>query len=81
MGWTRTDVTISRIGGAFERCDEVTFEVTVPVPAFRLPWLASGLTFFRAQAEASERVDPYRSGVPLPAGEDPVCLTDLGGGP
>ena len=42
----------------------VTYEVSIPVPAIPLPWLASGLSLFPATATDSEQVDPYRSGVP-----------------
>jgi hypothetical protein len=50
--------------GTFQRCDVITWEVAVRVPAFRLPWLESRYSFFTASAFESERVDPYRSGVP-----------------
>jgi hypothetical protein len=50
--------------GSFERCSVVTWEVSVRVPAFRLPWISGGPSFFTASAFESERVDPYRSGVP-----------------
>jgi hypothetical protein len=57
--------------GAFERCMVATWEVRIPVPAFRLPWLHSGVSSFTAVASQSERVDPYRSGVGTsPAGAD-----------
>jgi hypothetical protein len=50
--------------GTFQRCAVITWEVAVRVPAFRLPWIASHYSFFTASAFESERVDPYRSGVP-----------------
>ena len=75
MGWTNPAIVIARTQGAFERCAVVTYEVRIPVPAFRLPWLRSGLTSFTARAYQSERVDPYRSGVP----PDPSGRTGCGG--
>jgi hypothetical protein len=50
--------------GVFQRCAVITWEVAVRVPAFRLPWIRSTYSFFTASAFESERVDPYRSGVP-----------------
>jgi len=64
FGWTRAGITIQRTSGSFVRCALVTYEVSIPVPAIRLPWIASGLSLFRATATDSEQVDPYRSGVP-----------------
>lgn len=50
--------------GTFQRCAVITWEVAVHVPAFNLPWAHVGPSFFTASAFESERVDPYRSGVP-----------------
>jgi hypothetical protein len=73
FGWTRPGITIQRTSGSFTRCALITYEVTIPVPAIRLPWVASGLSLFHARATDSERVDPYRSGVPGPGAAD--CST------
>ena len=62
MGWTPSANELTQ--GTFERCAVITWEVAVRVPAFRLPWLAAGPPGFTASAFDSERVDPYRSGVP-----------------
>jgi hypothetical protein len=64
LGWSRPGITIRRTAGTFARCSVVTYEVSIPVPAFRLPWIRSKLSAFRATASHSEIVDPYRSGVP-----------------
>jgi Flp pilus assembly protein TadG len=64
LGWTRSGISVQRTGGVFIRCALVTYEVTIPVPVFRLPWLRSDVAAFQATASHSEQVDPYRSGVP-----------------
>jgi len=64
MGWSRDDVSVRPVQPRFLRCAEITYVVTVPVPAFRLAGLAAGPASFRAVARHTERVDPYRSGVP-----------------
>jgi Flp pilus assembly protein TadG len=66
LGWSRPDITVQRTSGSFTRCSLVTYEVSIPVPVFRLPWTRSGPSAFRAAASHSEQVDPYRSGVPGP---------------
>jgi hypothetical protein len=66
LGWSRPDVTVRRTAGAFVRCALVTYEVSIPVPAFRLPWIRSSVSAFRATASHTEVVDPYRSAVPGP---------------
>lgn len=73
MGWTNPSIVITKTQGAFERCAVVTYEVRIPVPAFTLPWLSSGVTTFEANAYQSERVDPYRSGVPADPDGPTVC--------
>jgi flavin-binding protein dodecin len=71
MGWSAVANQLTQ--GTFERCAVITWEVAVRVPAFKLPWLAAGPSFFTASAYDSQRVDPYRSGVPGdPAGTGPV---------
>ena len=62
MGWVAAANRLTQ--GTFERCSVITWEVTVRVPAFKLPWLAAGPAVFTASAFDSQRVDPYRSGVP-----------------
>jgi hypothetical protein len=64
LGWHSPGTSVRRLEGTFVRCALVTYEVDIPVPVFRLPWLQSGLSAFRATARHTERVDPYRSGVP-----------------
>jgi hypothetical protein len=63
-GWARPGTTVKRTQGTFTRCALVTYEVDIRVPVFRLAWLHSGFSVFRAAAAHTERVDPYRSGVP-----------------
>jgi hypothetical protein len=62
MGWSPAANELSQ--GTFARCAVITWEVAVRVPAFRLPWLSRGPSFFTASAFDSQRVDPYRSDVP-----------------
>ncbi|MHB8464306.1 MAG: hypothetical protein ACYDH6_18320 [Acidimicrobiales bacterium] len=61
LGWSG-----GRVGAhaVFVRCHLVTYVVTVLVPVLRLPWLNAGPALVRATAHHTERVDPYRSGVP-----------------
>jgi hypothetical protein len=75
LGWSRPDVTVRRTAGAFVRCALVTYEVSIPVPAFRLPWITSSVSAFRATASHTEVVDPYRSAVPGPG---PALCTAAG---
>ena len=69
LGWRRRDITITNSGPGFARCAPVSFAVSIPVRAFRLPFLPLGPRSFAVTARHTERVDPYRSGVPgtLPA--------------
>lgn len=64
LGWHRRDITVTNAGTGFRRCAIATFVVTIPVPAFHLPFLQAGPPVFRVTAHHTERVDPYRSGVP-----------------
>jgi Flp pilus assembly protein TadG len=66
LGWSRPGVTVRRTAGVFVRCALVTYEVSIPVPVFRLPWIKSSVSAFRATASHTETVDPYRSAVPGP---------------
>jgi hypothetical protein len=71
LGWHVPGSTVRRVEGTFVRCALVTYEVDISVPVFRLPWVRSSTSVFRARALDSERVDPYRSGVP--ANEAAAC--------
>ncbi|MGZ4727683.1 MAG: hypothetical protein ACXWB2_08195 [Acidimicrobiales bacterium] len=51
-------------GRPFARCVRVTIEADYPVPALRLPWIGGFGHAFDVQARHSERIDPYRSGLP-----------------
>jgi hypothetical protein len=64
LGWRGPGFSVRRVQGSFVRCALVTYEVDIAVPVLRLPWLQAGVSVFRATATHSERVDPYRSGVP-----------------
>ncbi|GAC1589822.1 MAG: hypothetical protein NVS3B21_06800 [Acidimicrobiales bacterium] len=64
LGWHRRDITVINAGTGFRRCAVATFVVTIPVPAFHLPFLQAGPPLFQVKARHTERVDPYRSGVP-----------------
>jgi len=48
----------------FARCVRVTIEADYPVPALRLPWIGGFGHAFDVKAHHSERIDPYRSGLP-----------------
>ena len=74
LGWQSPGTTVRRLQGTFVRCALVTYEVEIAIPAFRLPWIRSSVSVFRATATHSERVDPYRSGVPGPGPAD--CSTN-----
>lgn len=59
------DLRIERDGeAAFGRCIPVTVEVDYPVPALRLPFVGGYGHAFDVHARHTERIDPYRSGVP-----------------
>lgn len=49
---------------AFTRCNEVTFTVSYPVPAFTLPFIGGFGTGFTVKASHTELVDPFRNDVP-----------------
>ncbi len=71
MGWAPRaawgGTWLSRTAGTFTRCDAVTYRVRFPVPAFVLPWRRGPAVFWVASTQ-TERVDPYRSGIPAPQG-------------
>jgi hypothetical protein len=48
----------------FARCVRVTVEARYPVPALRLPWIGGLGGGFEVRARHSERIDPFRSGLP-----------------
>ncbi|GAC1477063.1 MAG: hypothetical protein NVS1B12_11640 [Acidimicrobiales bacterium] len=64
LGWRLRDVSITSAGPGFQRCAPVTYAVSIPVRSFRLPFLPLGPRRFEVTARHTERVDPYRSGVP-----------------
>ena len=64
LGWDRPGTSLYLVGPVFLRCATVTYVVSIPVPAFRLPWIGTGPAGFHATAHHTELVDPYRSGVP-----------------
>jgi len=64
MGWTRRDITVVPQGTGYQRCAVVRYVVSIPVRAFRLPFISAGPPVFHVTARHTERVDPYRSGVP-----------------
>jgi hypothetical protein len=51
-----------------ERCAQVRFQASYPVPVLVVPWIRSWGTGFTASARHTEVVDPYRSGLPPGAG-------------
>jgi hypothetical protein len=57
-------MTIAWEGDVLERCRPVTATVTYRVPTVVVPWLASFGGVLSTSARHSERVDPYRSGLP-----------------
>ncbi|GAC1305946.1 MAG: hypothetical protein NVSMB16_01650 [Acidimicrobiales bacterium] len=67
LGWRKRGITVTNVGTGFSRCAVASFVVTIPVPAFRLPFLQGGPPVFHVSARHTERVDPYRSGVPREA--------------
>lgn len=75
LGWDRAGTSVRRTEGTFTRCALVTYEVEIPVPVLRLAWLRPSFSVFRARASHTERVDPYRSGVP---GRGPAVCTGVG---
>lgn len=64
MGWAGPGAITHAVGAGFARCRLVTYVVSVRVPVFRLPWLGRGPSGLRVTARHTERVDPFRSGVP-----------------
>ena len=59
------DESIRRAGDApFGRCVPVTVTVRYPVPAVVLPWIGGYGHAFDVRSSHTERVDPFRSGVP-----------------
>jgi hypothetical protein len=58
------DVTVELDApAAFRRCAPVTARVSVVVPAAPLPWVG-GLGAITVTARHTERIDPFRAGVP-----------------
>ena len=60
----RDDVSVELLApDGFRRCAPVTARVSVVVPAVALPWIG-GLGETTVSARHTERVDPFRAGVP-----------------
>lgn len=55
---------VLRTDGPWGRCNLVTAEVHITVPAISLPFIGGFGSDFEVGAEHSEIVDPYRSGLP-----------------
>jgi hypothetical protein len=51
-------------GQAWGRCVRVTVTARYPVPALTLPWIGGFIDGFEATSSHSERIDPYRAGLP-----------------
>ena len=64
LGWQNRGISVTVTGPGFKRCAIVSFVITIPVRVFRLPFLPLGPPSFHVSAHHTERVDPYRSGVP-----------------
>lgn len=62
--WTHVDTHVT---GALVRCGRVRTEVVVAVRTVRLP-LVGGLGTVRLRGDHVERIEPYRSGLPVPSG-------------
>lgn len=60
----------TRVSGATARCAPVTAAVTVSIDTVRLPLIGGGFGTVTLTGEHTERIEPYRSG--LPAGS-PQC--------
>lgn len=48
---------------SLSRCETVTFEATITVPALTLPWIGGFGDGFEVRSTHSEVVDPFRSGL------------------
>lgn len=59
--WTFLDTTVT---GETARCAPVTATVTIEVDTVRLPLIGGGFGAVRLTGEHSERIEPYRSGLP-----------------
>lgn len=64
MGGRARGATVELLAPAsFRRCAPVTARVSTVVPAVALPWIG-GLGEITVTARHTERVDPFRAGVP-----------------
>ena len=64
-GRTRHRATVRRVdGGPFERCGEVTIEVTYRVPMVAVPLLGEAGDGLTGTSRHAEVVDPYRDRLP-----------------
>lgn len=60
--------------GAFARCARITWTVEYDVPAIELPWIGGfGGSVVTARARHSERLDGYRSGLPVDPARGAAC--------
>jgi hypothetical protein len=57
-------VSVDLHGQPFARCVPATVEVEFPVPALTLPFVGGLGQAFTVHAHHTERIDPFRSGVP-----------------
>lgn len=60
-------------GDVLERCRQVTATVRYDVPTVVVPWLAAFGGMLSTSARHSERVDPYRSGLPTDGFTPEAC--------
>ena len=64
-GWSLVDV---RVTGQFQRCGAITSEVRITVDTPRLPIVGRRLTAGQLVGTHTERIEPYRSGLPVAPG-------------
>lgn len=63
--WTLVDVTLD---GRLERCGAIVSTVHVTVDTPRLPFIGRRLSAGTLAGTHSERIEPYRAGLPVPPG-------------
>ena len=68
FGRDPANLVLTRVEGAFGRCETVRYEARYQIPAIRLPWVGGFGDGFTAAAHHAEVVDPYRTGLP-PTGD------------
>lgn len=67
------DPAIVPLALGLERCQEIAFEVRLEVPALLLPGIATRRAPFTVVGAHREIVDPFRSGLAVPAEGIPDC--------